>query len=57
MAVPKSSRKEPTISNKESLVRTSVSDGRKYVNSDELIKSKKTQKQIEKLQKIVEQRP
>ena len=57
MAVPQPSRKETTISNKRSLVRTSVYDGRKYVKSDELIKSKKVQEQIEKLQKIVESRP
>ena len=35
-------------------VRTSVRDGRKYVNSDELIKREKVRKQMERLQEIFE---
>jgi hypothetical protein len=35
-------------------VHTSVSDGRKYVISDELIRSDKAKKQISQLRKILE---
>lgn len=35
-------------------VRTSVPDGRKYVNSDERIRSKKAKRQMGKLRKIIE---
>jgi hypothetical protein len=33
-------------------VRTSVSDGRKYVDSNELIRTKKAQRQIKQLQRM-----
>ncbi len=35
-------------------VRTSVPDGRKYVKSDELIRSNKAKRQMGKLRKIIE---
>ncbi len=56
------SREEDTVtvsepSRKEPRVRTSVTDGRKFVKSDELIKSKKVRKQIKQLQKMIQSRP
>lgn len=35
-------------------VRTSIPDGRKYVNSDERIRSKKAKRQMRQLRKIIE---
>jgi hypothetical protein len=45
--------KETKDSTKDSHVRTSVRDGRKYVDPNDLLRLEKVQQQIKKLQNIV----